>query len=121
MLDHRKRGNWQYRRRPTKRPNPGVPVKTSWDEDLFVDESFFQDLCSRSIRKSAVKKYRKLGTIDNELTRFRYDVMLRVNKKHAREENRRPSLFSKRADIHGRMCGTVRHVRIWSTFLKPGE
>ncbi|MDT2305330.1 hypothetical protein P7H21_17145 [Paenibacillus larvae] len=27
-----------------KEANPGVPVKTSWDEDLFVDESFFQDL-----------------------------------------------------------------------------
>ncbi|MDT2194459.1 hypothetical protein [Paenibacillus larvae] len=67
-----------------KEANPGVPVKTSWDEDLFVDESFFQDLQAEVSGNLRLESSRKLGTIDNELTRFRYDVMLRVNKKHAR-------------------------------------
>ncbi|MDT2293599.1 hypothetical protein P7H15_13155 [Paenibacillus larvae] len=57
-----------------------------------MDESFFQDLQQKYPEICGWESSRKLGTIDNELTRFRYDVMLRVNKKHAREENRRPSL-----------------------------
>ncbi|MDT2247669.1 hypothetical protein P7H16_13095 [Paenibacillus larvae] len=86
-----------------------------------MDESFFQDLQQKYPEICGWESSRKLGTIDNELTRFRYDVMLRVNKKHAREEIGVLHYLCKRADIHGRMCGTVRHVRIWSTFLKPGE
>ncbi|MEV3124052.1 amino acid adenylation domain-containing protein [Paenibacillus larvae] len=92
LLDHRKKGELAESTAAYKEANPGVPVKTSWDEDLFVDESFFQDLQQKYPEICGWESSRKLGTIDNELTRFRYDVMLRVNKKHAREENRRPSL-----------------------------
>ncbi|MDT2260973.1 hypothetical protein P7H06_17710 [Paenibacillus larvae] len=102
-----KRGNWQRPTALTKSYNLGVPVKQAGMKICLWMRASFR-ICSRSIRKSAVESSRKLGTIDNELTRFRYDVMLRVfPRSAAREENRRPSLSVQKADIHGRMCGTV--------------
>ncbi|MDT2237001.1 hypothetical protein P7H19_12805 [Paenibacillus larvae] len=42
LLDHRKKGGIGRVDGGLQRGQPGVPVKTSWDEDLFVDESFFR-------------------------------------------------------------------------------
>ncbi|MDT2285165.1 hypothetical protein P7H17_02235 [Paenibacillus larvae] len=42
-----------------------------------MDESFFQIWWQKYPEICGWESSRKLGTIDNELTRFRYDVMLR--------------------------------------------
>ncbi|MDT2276506.1 hypothetical protein P7H20_19090 [Paenibacillus larvae] len=79
-----------------------------------MDESFFQDLQQKYPEICGWESSRKLGTIDSELTRFRYDVMLRVNKKHAREENPASFIICPRTDIHGKEMARflLRHVRI---------
>ena len=83
LLDHRKKRELVESTAAYKQANPGVPVKTSWDEDLFVAESFFEDLQQKYPEICGWESSRKLGVIENELTRFRYDVMLKVNKKQA--------------------------------------
>ncbi|MDT2305310.1 hypothetical protein P7H21_17035 [Paenibacillus larvae] len=77
---------------PTKRPTRVFRSKQAGMKICLWMRASFQDLQQKYPEICGWESSRKLGTIDNELTRFRYDVMLRVNKKHAREENRRPSL-----------------------------
>ncbi|HEU4963851.1 MAG TPA: methyltransferase domain-containing protein [Bacilli bacterium] len=86
MLDLRKKRELEEETRAYKLAHPDQKVKTNWDEDLFVDESFFEDLQRKYPEICGWESSRKLGVIQNELTRFRYDVMLRVNKKHSGKE-----------------------------------
>ncbi|MBD8496930.1 non-ribosomal peptide synthetase [Paenibacillus arenosi] len=69
-----------------KQANPTALVKTGWDEDLFVDERFFAELQRSYPEIISWESSRKRGMIDNELTRFRYDVLLKIDKKQNRRE-----------------------------------
>ncbi|MBD8496925.1 non-ribosomal peptide synthetase [Paenibacillus arenosi] len=69
-----------------KQANPTALVKTGWDEDLFVDEQFFVELQRSYPEIISWESSRKRGMIDNELTRFRYDVLLKIDKKQNRRE-----------------------------------
>lgn len=64
-----------------KEANPGSKVKTDWAYDLFVGSEFFEFVQEKypSIVKVEVSK--KTGIIENELTKYRYDVLLKVDKK----------------------------------------
>lgn len=60
--------------------DPAVVTKTTWDTELFVSRDFLHDL-SRSIPGIVqVDCSRKTGTIANELTRFRYDAILVIDR-----------------------------------------
>ncbi|GAA0894239.1 hypothetical protein GCM10009122_39190 [Fulvivirga kasyanovii] len=56
-------------------------AKTNWDAELFVGREFFEYIKNKYPEIESFESTGKLGKIDNELTRYRYDVLLRVNKK----------------------------------------
>jgi amino acid adenylation domain-containing protein len=65
----------------TQNADKNYRTKTDWSNELFVPKSFFNDLpadypCIKDVQHSA-----KYGTIKNELTSFRYDTIIRIDKK----------------------------------------
>lgn len=64
-----------------KASHPEAQVKTEWDSDLFVDEDFFHDIQQKYPEIIESECTAKTGRIKNELTRFRYDVVLKIDKK----------------------------------------
>ncbi|QWU15601.1 Methyltransferase domain-containing protein [Paenibacillus sophorae] len=87
LLDLRKKQELVEETRAYQQTHPNDLVKTSWDEDLFVDENFFEDLHRKYPEICGWESSCKLGEIENELNRFRYDVVLKVDKKYKRKEN----------------------------------
>ncbi|WP_187355558.1 methyltransferase domain-containing protein [Paenibacillus tengchongensis] len=81
LLDLRKKRELAEETLAYQQTYPDHLVKTNWNEDLFVDESFFEDLQRKYPEIWGWESSRKLGKLENELTRFRYDVVLKVNKK----------------------------------------
>ncbi|MCX6318739.1 MAG: amino acid adenylation domain-containing protein [Bacteroidetes bacterium] len=59
----------------------GYLTKTDFSAELFVSKGFFQDLMWDEDTIAEVEISDKIFTISNELTRYRYDVIIRVNKK----------------------------------------
>jgi len=55
-------------------------TKTDWSEELFISRSFFHDLSVDFPVIAALEFSDKIGKVENELTKFRYDVLLRVDK-----------------------------------------
>jgi len=51
------------------------------EKELVVDPTLFDEFALRSKRLGRVQKFLKAGAYDNELSRFRYDVMLRKGEK----------------------------------------
>ena len=58
-------------------------TKTDWERELFLDTDFFHDLRGTLPGVAAVEVSAKRGAIANELTRYRYDVLLRVDRRVA--------------------------------------
>jgi non-ribosomal peptide synthetase component F/3-oxoacyl-(acyl-carrier-protein) synthase/thioesterase domain-containing protein/2-polyprenyl-3-methyl-5-hydroxy-6-metoxy-1,4-benzoquinol methylase/aryl carrier-like protein len=56
------------------------PTKLYWDSELFVPERFFRYLQGRVPQLADVSRSPKIYSIENELTRFRYDVIARIDK-----------------------------------------
>jgi len=65
-----------------KRSNPGkdFKTKTDWSSELFISRSFFNDLCCEIPGIRGFEISDKKGRIRNELTEFRYDCLLKVDK-----------------------------------------
>ncbi|MGB8192824.1 MAG: amino acid adenylation domain-containing protein, partial [Chitinophagaceae bacterium] len=55
-------------------------AKTDWSNDLFVAQEFFYALKKRYPEITEIEITRKIGSIQNELTRFRYDVLVCIDK-----------------------------------------
>ncbi len=55
-------------------------TKTDWDSELFVSRAFFQDLAQEFSQIESVDSSRKIHTIENELTKYRYDVLIKIDK-----------------------------------------
>jgi amino acid adenylation domain-containing protein len=55
-------------------------TKTDWSEELFISRSFLQDLRFEFPGISAVEFSSKIYTIENELTRYRYDALIIIDK-----------------------------------------
>ncbi len=55
-------------------------TKTDWSNELFVSRGFFEDLCTEVSEIDSVSFSDKIFSIDNELTRYRYDTLLKINK-----------------------------------------
>ena len=63
---------------PVEQLRDRVRRQVADDEELVIDPRFFLALHDRFPRLSAVRVLPKRGVVDNELTRFRYDVLLSV-------------------------------------------
>jgi amino acid adenylation domain-containing protein/non-ribosomal peptide synthase protein (TIGR01720 family) len=60
------------------------PTKTDWHTELFVSRRFFADLAVDLPAIADVEVSQKIYTLENELTRFRYDVLLTIDKDRKR-------------------------------------
>lgn len=58
----------------------GYTTKTDWSQELFFSKDFFYDLRADNTCINKVVFSEKIGTIRNELTDFRYDAMLFIDK-----------------------------------------
>jgi amino acid adenylation domain-containing protein len=63
-----------------KRAHPDAKVRMDWEEDLFVPVNFFHYLQRKYPEIRRVEYHGKQGDIENELTRFRYDVILHIGR-----------------------------------------
>lgn len=71
-----------------KRNNPSYPTKTSFNNELFYHKDFFNDLIfDYPIKKIDISE--KQGTIKNELTEFRYDVIIHLGENKDKSINKR--------------------------------
>ncbi|MBA3721150.1 MAG: AMP-binding protein [Parachlamydiaceae bacterium] len=73
-----------------KQNNPSYKTKIQFDTELFVSKEFFEDFCADFPEVCEVSFSKKLHTVKNELTQYRYDVMIKVNRLESR-----PSKFKK--------------------------
>ncbi|MCP5053662.1 MAG: amino acid adenylation domain-containing protein, partial [bacterium] len=55
-------------------------TKTDWSEELFISRGFLEDLVRDSQEMDDIEFSGKIHTIPNELTKFRYDALIRVDK-----------------------------------------
>ncbi|UCH96650.1 MAG: AMP-binding protein, partial [Candidatus Aminicenantes bacterium] len=55
-------------------------TKTDWSADLFVPREFFEDLSIERTEIINVEYSDKIYSIENELTKFRYDTLLTIDK-----------------------------------------
>jgi len=55
-------------------------TKTDWSAELFVSRAFFEDLAIDMPEIQDIAFSRKIYTIENELTKFRYDILLTIDK-----------------------------------------
>ncbi|MCP4152675.1 MAG: amino acid adenylation domain-containing protein, partial [bacterium] len=56
-------------------------TKTDFTAELFLSRPFFRDLAVEITDMSKVDISDKIGTIENELTRYRYDVLITIDKR----------------------------------------
>lgn len=74
-------------------------TKTDFSEELFISREFFEDMEEEISEISNIEFSPKIYTIENELTKFRYDVLIAIDKtkksskkrgcKHKYQESRR--------------------------------
>uniref|UniRef100_UPI00136F0F9F AMP-binding protein n=1 Tax=Clostridium sp. C8-1-8 TaxID=2698831 RepID=UPI00136F0F9F len=62
-------------------------TKTDWSEELFLSRSFFRDLQHDFKEIRNIEFSNKIYTIENELTKYRYDAMLFINKRESCDNN----------------------------------
>ncbi|MCU0286474.1 MAG: amino acid adenylation domain-containing protein, partial [Acidobacteria bacterium] len=58
----------------------GYPTKTDFSAELFVSKGFWGDLKAEWSEIESLTFSDKLFTIENELTKFRYDMLIKINK-----------------------------------------
>nr|WP_268893041.1 non-ribosomal peptide synthetase [Paenibacillus lutrae] len=63
-----------------KQEYPDAKAKTDLSAELFLSKAFFEDWAAATGSVSKLHFSRKRHTIENELTRFRYDVMAHIDK-----------------------------------------
>jgi len=61
-------------------PAEGYVTRTDLSKELFIDQRFFEDLLQEQAGLLQVACSEKIHQIGNELTRFRYDALLMVDK-----------------------------------------
>ena len=63
-----------------KKAHPKQRIKTEWNNELFLSKDYIYHLCNTSPTFQAVSCTRKIYTISNELTEFRYDAIFEKSK-----------------------------------------
>jgi iturin family lipopeptide synthetase A len=66
-----------------------VKTKTDWSAELFVSRPFFQDLTVEIPVIQKVTYSKKIYTIENELTKFRYDCLMEIDKRAGKKPKKR--------------------------------
>ncbi len=61
-------------------PEKNYKTKVNWSQELFVSRSFLEDIMADNPVIKHVQFSNKIHTIPNELTKFRYDALLTVDK-----------------------------------------
>jgi amino acid adenylation domain-containing protein/non-ribosomal peptide synthase protein (TIGR01720 family) len=95
-----------------KRENKGkgYKTKTDWSDELFLSRSYWEDLVKDTPAMKSVAFSDKIYTIENELTRFRYDVQIEIdktaNESEARERRTRKKHKYQQDINHLRYYGT---------------
>jgi amino acid adenylation domain-containing protein len=64
-------------------------TKTDWSAELFVSRSFFEDLAVEMPDILAVEFTNKICTLENELTKFRYDALFTIDKTRDNTDEKR--------------------------------
>ncbi|WP_017498607.1 non-ribosomal peptide synthetase, partial [Flavobacterium sp. WG21] len=80
LMDLNKKSELEESAVSYNRSNPEATAKVNWDNDLFVSKSFFDHIQQVYPEIESIECSPKLGSIENELTRYRYDAVLKVNK-----------------------------------------
>jgi fengycin family lipopeptide synthetase D len=82
IMDRQMKGALIEELKAFKRNNREKPykTKTDWSAELFVPGDFFRDLSLDIPQISKIECSRKIHTIKNELTKFRYDALLTIDK-----------------------------------------
>lgn len=65
----------------------GYVTKLDWSNEMFFSRSFFDDLGKEEPVIEKVTHTEKIYTIPNELTEYRYDTLLTINKKKKQSQN----------------------------------
>ncbi|QHI35445.1 Tyrocidine synthase 3 [Kordia antarctica] len=60
--------------------NSDYNTKLDWSNELFISKAFLEDLTHENLGIAHAEFSEKICTIKNELTKFRYDALLTVNK-----------------------------------------
>ena len=61
--------------------DPDLVKKKYSESELFLTEAFFTDYFGQKEYRSVLKSSKKTGTIENELSLFRFDILVQLNKK----------------------------------------
>ncbi len=65
-------------------------TKTDWSAELFVSRGFFEDLSVDFPQIRDIEFSPRIHTIENELTKFRYDVLIQVDNQDIRRTKKSP-------------------------------
>jgi amino acid adenylation domain-containing protein len=65
-------------------------TKIDWSEELFISRKFLEDLVWEYPWVQAVEFSEKIYTIENELTKFRYDALIHIDKTGKAPKTRKP-------------------------------
>jgi len=68
----------------------GFKTKTDFSSELFVSRGFFEDLLVEIEAIQTVEFSDKIFTIENELTKFRYDTLMTIDKNSQQKRKNRP-------------------------------
>ncbi|MGB3182825.1 MAG: condensation domain-containing protein [Cyclobacteriaceae bacterium] len=63
----------------------GYTTKTDWSNEMFISRSFLEDFSLDHPEITDVLHSEKVGTAKSELTEFRYDTLLKINKDQPRD------------------------------------
>ncbi|MGG4446589.1 amino acid adenylation domain-containing protein [Brevibacillus porteri] len=74
-----------------KAEHPDARTKTNWSNELFLPKLFWEVLCEEIPAIKEAECGRKIGTHANELTMFRYDVLMKVSHTDSHYLTRPPS------------------------------
>jgi len=91
VLDQELKENLKQEMNEFKRKNrdKNYNTKTDWSTDLFVSRRFFKDLILEFPGIHELEFTGKIYTLENELTKFRYDTLIKVDKTKTREDTKK--------------------------------
>jgi amino acid adenylation domain-containing protein len=63
----------------------GYTTKTDWSTELFISRAYFEDLKVDFTEITDIEFSHKIFTVQNELTKFRYDALITIDKRKKRK------------------------------------
>ena len=82
--------------------NPGARAKKNFSHELFIPMEYWLDIMSSFDEIQSVEVTDKYGEIENEINRFRYDVLIHVRKKGSTSGKIRKDEISREQNIFGK-------------------